>query len=591
MDNRVVFRLLVELILIGNFATAYDNIALRKFAWQQYPYTGRPLNFARAYKAVDGLYSNRSVFGGQCTISGNAERTATWTVDLGRILSIHHITIYFRTDDIPWDENNAYTERLLGFSVYISNTSDKFDGYLCFKDTKYTKTTVPNTTTIECINHGQYVIYYNERLPGVTYPVGYSHFAYSDLCELEIYGCPTTGVYGENCTLPCSQSCQERHCNILDGACLGCLTGYKGPRCEEQCDNYKYGFECTFTCGNCSNGEQCHHVNGRCTNGCDVGAQGYTCDEACPFGRQGKNCVEVCKPNCRGGCNRFTGVCQSGCYPGWKGTFCEDECDELYYGAHCSTSCGFCLNSEQCHHINGTCFEGCDRGFQGEKCTEACPEGLFGYNCQETCDINCGVPGRCNRVTGQCEGGCQPGWKDTKCDQKCDGGTFGQNCTQPCGVCFGKEQCHFINGTCLNGCDKGYQGIKCTQACPDGRYGYNCQETCSMNCKRSTTCDVISGQCSVIGQPSEYDTDSQCYPSLYGVVTTLCLSIALNIFFVICFIRNRACKGQSQEKKNTKQLSTEHTPYNTELYDKVEDNACYQELGQISQLSHYDKLH
>ncbi|XP_061192888.1 multiple epidermal growth factor-like domains protein 10 [Saccostrea echinata] len=578
---------LFGVLLTDRIISAYENVAINKTAWQQYPYPGQPWG---ADKAVDGRFSNRSHHGGQCTISNNKKRTAIWRVDLGRVLSIHHITIYYRTDNIPWDSSNDYTARFLGFSIYISNTTNKDEGILCFKDTNYTRAIIPENVTIECVKHGQYVIYYNERRPGVTYPDGYSMYAFNELCEVEVYGCPSSGFYGNNCYLPCPLNCQEGYCNIVSGSCMGCITGFKGPRCEEQCDNNRYGFECNLTCGNCSNGEQCNHVKGSCPNGCDVGAQGDTCDEACPFDRHGENCVEICKPTCRGGCNRFTGACEFGCNAGWKGTFCENECDGWFYGAECSISCGSCLNFEQCHHINGTCFGGCDRGFQGERCTEECSEGRYGYNCQETCNINCGVPGRCNRVTGQCQGGCQEGWKGTRCDQKCDGGTFGLNCAQSCGVCLDKKQCHHINGTCLNGCDKGYQGINCTQVCPEGFHGYNCQETCSITCRDPKNCDSISGQCSVIGHASDCDTNSQCYPSLYGVISTLCLSIALNIFSAIWIFRNRACNGQNQEKKNKKQLSTEQTTSNTEIYDKVEDNAGYQELCQISQPSNYDKL-
>lgn len=76
----------------------------------------------------------------------------------------------------------------LGFSVYISNTTDRLQGTLCFKDTNFTINTIPFAFTINCFVHGQYVIYYNERLPGVVYPHGYHSYVWSNLCEVEVYG-------------------------------------------------------------------------------------------------------------------------------------------------------------------------------------------------------------------------------------------------------------------------------------------------------------------------------------------------------------------------------------------------------------------
>ena len=55
----------------------------------------------RGDKAVDGLYTNRSAIGGQCVISENMKRSATWRVDLGGVVSISHIDIYYRTDNFP----------------------------------------------------------------------------------------------------------------------------------------------------------------------------------------------------------------------------------------------------------------------------------------------------------------------------------------------------------------------------------------------------------------------------------------------------------------------------------------------------------
>lgn len=48
------------------------------------------------------------------------------------------------------------------------------------------------------------------------------------------------GYYGKNCSLSCPLKCQEGHCNVIDGTCLGCVDGYQGPYCNN--GNY-VGFE------------------------------------------------------------------------------------------------------------------------------------------------------------------------------------------------------------------------------------------------------------------------------------------------------------------------------------------------------------
>ena len=84
--------------------------------------------------------------------------------------------------------NRYYPRTFLGFSLYISNTTDKSQGTLCYKDSNYTRNTIPPVVNITCPVHGQYVIYYNERLTGVSYPPDYSPEARNLICEVEVYG-------------------------------------------------------------------------------------------------------------------------------------------------------------------------------------------------------------------------------------------------------------------------------------------------------------------------------------------------------------------------------------------------------------------
>eukprot|EP00105_Crassostrea_gigas_P046077 XP_019930225.1 PREDICTED: multiple epidermal growth factor-like domains protein 10 [Crassostrea gigas] len=418
------------------------------------------------------------------------------------------------------DENNGYTARFLGYSVYISNSTNKDHGVLCFKDTNYTKNTIPNPTNITCITHGRYVIYYNNRTHPL-YPAGYDQYAFNGLCKVEVYGCPIPGYYGEDCSLSCPQNCQEGHCHIVDGTCLGCVPGYKGPTCNEKCIDQTYGLECQQICGNCK-------------------------------------------------------------------------------------------NKEPCHHVNGSCLNGCDSGYYGDKCNLTCPEGRYGSNCQEQCNVNCGVPYRCDRVTGQCEGGCQVEWKGQTCDTQCDGGKFGENCSSLCGKCREKEQCHYISGTCPNGCDSGYKGSHCTLACNNDTYGTDCSMKCG-NCLylHGEQCHHVTGQflrgcgdgfhgglCDQVLESSSSDpaSTSQLSNALYVCITIIILSVTLNVFFIIRHLRSTMCRKQNNKEnldkrsvgriKGTEQLDN----FSKSVYDKAEDNTAYQELGEITKESQYDKL-
>nr|XP_034322209.1 platelet endothelial aggregation receptor 1-like isoform X1 [Crassostrea gigas] len=450
-----------------SLGSMYENVALNKSAWQQHPYNDE----WGADHAVDGRYTDLSVFGGQCTLSGNYKTTAELGVDLGEVLSIHHIFIQYRTDNVEWNTKNGFTSRFLGYSVYISNSTDKEDGVLCFMDLTYTAATIPNPTNRMCAIHGRYVIYYNNRTHFPD-PAGYSIYAHNELCELEVYGCPVTGYYGEDCSLPCPQNCQEGHCHIVDGTCLGCVPGYTGARCDTECNNFKYGLECDSSCGICLNGVKCNHVNGSCPNGCDAGVFGYKCDKEC-----------------------FTGK--------------------------------------------------------------------FGFNCKEKCSIHCGVPERCDRVTGKCEGRCQPGWNDLTCKNKCSVGKFGQNCSYLCGNCLQKEQCHHINGTCLNGCVENYNGNYCTQA--------------------------------IALTDDDHASVSEPYTTLYVCIPIIMLSVSLNVYLIISItfsrhLRHRNSEGKRQKNPENVDEHVETTRFSKTVYDQVEGNSAYQELGDITKESQYDKL-
>ncbi|XP_056002109.1 multiple epidermal growth factor-like domains protein 11 [Ostrea edulis] len=434
------------LLIFCVFSYAYENIALNKPAWQLHQY-GEDAK-SDASNAVDGLKSDLRAWGGQCIVSANYQQITTWRVDLEDILSIHHITIHYRTDNAAWGEENHYTRRFLGFSLYVSNTTDRTEGELCFHDTNYTRDTIPAILNVTCPVHGQYVIYYNERLPGVTYPDGYSAHAFNELCEVEVYGCPSSGFYGEGCSLPCPDiNC--RYCNIETGACQGCKPGYKGHRCEQECDAKKYGEGCQYECGKCKDMEQCHHKNGMCLKGCE---------------------------------------------PGFKEGKCVEQCDSRKYGVKCQQSCGYCLNFEQCHHINGTCLNGCDPGHQGLTCNETCRVGFYGMNCLKRCNKNCGIPERCNRTSGECEGGCQPRWRGLLCDTKCSDDLYGPDCNQTCGKCREGKPCHHFNGSCNDGCEPGYRGNKCDKECIDNLYGPDCKQACG-ECRDGKQCHHISGSC------------------------------------------------------------------------------------------------
>ncbi|XP_078328720.1 receptor-type tyrosine-protein phosphatase T-like isoform X2 [Crassostrea virginica] len=504
---------------------AYDNIALNKPAKEEFPYVHPKVS---ASNAVDGRKTDLRGLGGQCSLSAVNITNATWWVNLTSILSIHHIKIYYRTDNVAWGPSNGYTIRFLGFSVYVSNTTNRLDGYLCFKDNSFTRSTIPAVFNTTCTKHGQYVIYYNERLANQTYPADYSHYAYNDLCEVEVYGCPTPGFYDASCLIPCPDpNC--RYCHIETGACQGCKPGYQGHRCQTVCAKGYYGQDCKLTCidkcdgcnnvnGSCDRGckpgwrgdncqqpcyhgfygqncalkcndkcDGCNNTNGYCDRGCKPGLKGDNCQEPCSKGFYGQNCTFTCNDKCDG-CNNVNGSCDRGCNPGWRGDYCQEPCSHGFYGQNCAQTCDNCYG---CNNINGVCDTGCKPGWKGDKCQLPCPNGSYGQDCKLKCNDECDG---CNNVNGSCDRGCKPGWKGDNCQQQCMSDFYGENCSRNCGYCLDDETCQHINGTCEQGCIPGYIAPFCNKKCFAGKYGLHCEEDCG-NCSDSSQCFHVNGTC------------------------------------------------------------------------------------------------
>ena len=78
-------------------------------------------------------------------------------------------------------------DTMAGFSLYVSDSDVDFQsGHLC---NHHNSSTLPELVQeIRCKVHGRYLTFYNERLPDVKYPDGYSPSAMIQLCEINVYG-------------------------------------------------------------------------------------------------------------------------------------------------------------------------------------------------------------------------------------------------------------------------------------------------------------------------------------------------------------------------------------------------------------------
>lgn len=111
--------------------------------------------------------------------------TTWWYVDLGNNYSLYSIRIEFQKETQLVSEQTR-RGRFAGFSLYVSNTTNKDDGLVCYQNESRIPPLDFNTS---CITHGQYVIFYNERVVGKKYPSQYqTSNVITELCEVTVQG-------------------------------------------------------------------------------------------------------------------------------------------------------------------------------------------------------------------------------------------------------------------------------------------------------------------------------------------------------------------------------------------------------------------
>ncbi|XP_062573997.1 uncharacterized protein LOC134235845 [Saccostrea cucullata] len=214
--------------MIGHYHVTriQDNLSDDKTATQSSVYSCNPP--CGPDKVIDG--ERKTCMKDSGIGQGSPDKYFWWTVDLGGNYSIYIISIHFKDYKEYGEYEMRQRGRFAGFSLYISTTPEKEDGHLCYNNTLTLPSLEFNTT---CIGHGRYVIYYNERLDGVTYPEGYQiQSSFTELCEVKIQGCARAGV-GNNCSIPCPINCQNQNCNIVNGTCVRCYPGYVGIMCQD----------------------------------------------------------------------------------------------------------------------------------------------------------------------------------------------------------------------------------------------------------------------------------------------------------------------------------------------------------------------
>ncbi|XP_053400147.1 multiple epidermal growth factor-like domains protein 10 isoform X2 [Mercenaria mercenaria] len=365
------------------------------------------------------------------------------------------------------------------------------------------------------------------------------------LCDFRVYGECKDRTWGTPCANDCGLCETFSQCDVITGHCpTGCDPGYKTPVCNTECENGKYGKNCSYTCsGNCKDNVACEKKDGSCKNGCTPGYTGDKCDKVCPVGNYGHKCKENCSPNCAGGegnCDKVYGTCTVGCSPGWNGRTCQEACPTGHWGVNCVNPCTNCL-SGTCRNTDGLCFGGCMSGLKDTPfCDEDCEDGKYGMNCQEICNENCN--GICNKTDGSCQG-CKTGWHGYNCSIACSKGTWGESCVRTCGKCL-NGSCDRFDGACIGNCQPGYKlKLYCDEECETGRYGNNCTGQCKPACNDISLCRKSDGYC-VTGSATAITA------VIAGVGSALIVVIIFGVLTILWYLRRKR-NGSSENNRTT----------------------------------------
>nr|XP_022312350.1 multiple epidermal growth factor-like domains protein 6 isoform X2 [Crassostrea virginica] len=255
-------------------ANLVDDLSFKKNATQSTVQVSKDKDL---YKADNALDKDITTCMRTEPIGTNSpDKTVWWKVDLGGVHNIHSVNILFKNYD---GYERRQQGRFAGFSIYTGNTDNLENSSLCYKDGP---TLPPLNFTTTCFISGRYIIFYNERLDGVTYPAGYetSSTVYTELCEVQVYGCLRPDVYGSDCNESCPANCIYNTCHIQNGTCFSCKPGWTGRTCNTGCSDGLYGPDCKQHCSeHCRDNSVCDHVTGLCGMGCAAGWSGSLCNK------------------------------------------------------------------------------------------------------------------------------------------------------------------------------------------------------------------------------------------------------------------------------------------------------------------------